>query len=158
MISQGSRLIPRQMHYFSRLILAALFAAITMLQLLSFPGQFRYEASNGQGSQGARWFLTIMVGLWLLMAQISIVALWHVLGGIYRNDIRSPRGIKWINVLVKTLATAAAYGVAVTALALLVTEDPAPVVVTATLTTFILAIFLVGYFVRHQILRPSPLI
>jgi hypothetical protein len=99
-----------------------------------------------------------MVGLWLLMAQISIVGLWHVLGGIYRNDIRSPRGIKWINVLVKTLATAAAYGVAVTAFVLLVTEDPAPVVVTATLTTFIFAIFLVGYFVRYQILRPSPLI
>jgi hypothetical protein len=150
--------IPTAMYYLSRFILGGLFLAITMLQTLSFPGQFRYEASNGQGSQAARWFLTIMVGLWFLLAQIAIVALWRVLAAIYHDSLHTVLGIRWLNLLVRTLGGAACYGVGVTSLSLIFTHDPAPVVVTGTLTAFISSLYIVGYFVRHQFQRQTSLL
>ena len=150
--------LPRAFLYFARLVLAGLFAAVTMLQLLSFPGQFRYEASNGQGSQAARWFLTFMVGFWFLIAQVTVIALWNVLTYIYYQQITTPRGSRWMNTLVRALAVAAGYGVGVTTIALVFTDDPGPVVVTGTLTTFIFTLYIVGYFVRHQIASADSLI
>jgi len=152
MSSQPANQIPRAFLYFARFILIGLFLAITMLQLFSFPGQFRYEASNGQGSQSARWFLTIMVGFWFLIAQFSIIALWKVLTRIYYRTLRSTRGKQSLNILVASLATGAGYGVAVTSIALIFADDPGPVVVTGTLTAFIFALFIVGYFFRFHAL------
>ena len=143
--------IPRIFHYFTRLVLTGLFLAISMLQLLSFPGQFRYEASQGGASQASRWFLTIMVGIWFLFAQIAIVALWRILAMIYHRTLISPQGIKWVNLLVNTLRTAAIYGGAVMILAAIKTDDPGPVVLVTSLTTFIFAIYVVSFFMRFQI-------
>ena len=153
-----SKQIPNALLYFSRLILVGLFGAVTMLQLLSFPGQFRYEASNGQGSQTARWFLTFIVGFWFLIAQLAIVALWNVLTEIYHRRITTPKGVRWMNLLVRALGLAAGYGVGVTTIALIFTNDPGPVVFTGTFTSFIYTLYIVGYFVRHQILRADSLI
>jgi len=114
MDANQSKQIPSAFLYFSRIILVGLFGAVSMLQLLSFPGQFRYEASNSQGSQVVRWFLTIMEGFWFLIAQVTIVALWNVLTAIYQRTITTPQGARWMNLLVRALALAAGYGVGVT--------------------------------------------
>lgn len=144
--------IPRIFFYFSQLVLIGLFLAITVLQLLSFPGQFRYEASTGQGSQFSRWFLTIMVGLWFLLAQVAIVALWNVLTAIFLQKLLTKSGVRWLNILTRTLATASGYSVGVTTIALALTDDPGPVVVTGSLTAFVISTYIVSYFIRHQVL------
>ena len=158
MDANQNKQIPSAFLYFSRIILVGLFGAVSILQLLSFPGQFRYEASNSQGSQAVRWFLTFMVGFWFLIAQVTIVALWNVLSAIYQRTITTPQGARWMNLLVRALALAAGYGVGVTTIALIFTNDPGPVVVTGTLTSFIFTLYIVGYFVRHQIMRADSLI
>ncbi len=133
------------------LSMAGFFAIITMLQLLSFPGQFAYEARNGQGTQLARWVLTLIVGVWFLFAQISLIALSRVITLIYRGQLISSNGTKWMKILARSLFTGTLYGVGVTLFAAIQADDPGPVVVVATITLFTATISVVGYFFRLQI-------
>ena len=133
------------------LSMAGFFAIITMLQLLSFPGQFAYEARNGQGTQLARWVLTFIVGVWFLFAQISLIALSRVITLIYRGQLISSKGTKWMKILARSLFTGTLYGVGVTLFAATQADDPGPVVVVATITLFTATILVVGYFFRLQI-------
>ncbi len=133
------------------LSMAGFFAIITMLQLLSFPGQFAYEARNGQGTQLARWVLTFIVGVWFLFAQISLIALSRVITLIYRGQLISSNGTKWMKILARSLFTGTLYGVGVTLFAATQADDPGPVVVVATITLFTATISVVGYFFRLQI-------
>ncbi len=133
------------------LSMAGFFAIITMLQLLSFPGQFAYEARNGQGTQLARWVLTFIVGVWFLFAQISLIALSRLITLIYRGQLISSNGTKWMKILARSLFTGTLYGVGVTLFAAIQADDPGPVVVVATITLFTATISVVGYFFRLQI-------
>ena len=133
------------------LSMAGFFAIITMLQLLSFPGQFAYEAWNGQGTQLARWVLTFIVGVWFLFAQISLIALSRVITLIYRGQLISSNGTKWMKILARSLFTGTLYGVGVTLFAATQADDPGPVVVVATITLFTATISVVGFFFRLQI-------
>jgi hypothetical protein len=131
--------------------MAGFFAIITMLQLLSFPGQFAHEARNGQGTQLARWVLTFIVGVWFLFAQISLIALSRLITLIYRGQLISSNGTKWMKILARSLFTGTLYGVGVTLFAAIQADDPGPVVVVATITLFTATISVVGYFFRLQI-------
>ncbi len=133
------------------LSMAGFFAIITMLQLLSFPGQFAYEARNGQGTQLARWVLTFIVGVWFLFAQISLIALSRLITLIYRGQLISSNGTEWMKILARSLFTGTLYGVGVTLFAAIQADDPGPVVVVATITLFTATISVVGYFFRLQI-------
>ncbi len=133
------------------LSMAGFFAIITMLQLLSFPGQFAYEARNGQGTQLARWVLTFIVGVWFLFAQISLIALSRLITLVYRGQLISSNGTKWMKILARSLFTGTLYGVGVTLFAAIQADDPGPVVVVATITLFTATISVVGYFFRLQI-------
>jgi hypothetical protein len=133
------------------LSMAGFFAIITMLQLLSFPGQFAYEARNGQGTQLARWVLTFIVGVWFLFAQISLIALSRLITLVYRGQLISSNGTKWMKILARSLFTGTLYGVGVTFFAAIQADDPGPVVVVATITLFTATISVVGYFFRLQI-------
>ena len=137
------------------LSMAGFFAIITMLQLLSFPGQFAYEARNGQGTQLARWVLTFIVGVWFLFAQISLIALSRVITLIYRGQLISSNGTEWMKILARSLFTGTLYGVGVTLFAATQADDPGPVVVVATITLFTATISVVGYFFRLQINRTT---
>ena len=135
--------------------MAGFFAIITMLQILSFPGQFAYEARSGQGTQFARWVLTFIVGVWFLFAQISLIALSRVITLIYRGQLISSNGTKWMKILARSLFTGTLYGVGVTLFAATQADDPGPVVVVATITLFTVTISVVGYFFRLQINRTT---
>jgi hypothetical protein len=137
------------------LSMAGFFVIITMLQLLSFPGQFAYEARNGQGTQLARWVLTFIVGVWFLFAQISLIALSRVITLIYRGQLISSNGTRWMNIFARTLVGGTIYGVGVTLFAAIQADDPGPVVVVAALTLFTATLSVIGYFFRYQVLISS---
>ena len=143
--------ISEAFYRFAQLVMISLFLAVSILQLFSFPGQFRYEASNSGGSQVTRWALTFAVGLWLFLAQVAIVALSKILTLIRRDALLTPAGSQWFNLLIRTFTISALYGTVITFVAALTTDDPGPVVIVASLTTFIVAIYVVGFFIRHQI-------
>ena len=131
--------------------MAGFFAIITMLQILSFPGQFAYEARSGQGTQLARWVLTFIVGVWFLFAQISLIALSRVITLIYRGQLISSNGTRWMDILARSLFAGTLYGIGVTLFATIQADDPGPVVVVATITLFTATISVVGFFFRLQI-------
>ena len=150
-----AKAIPRWIYLLSLLSLTGFFAAISMLQLLSFPGQFAFEARTGHGTQLARWVLTFIVGIWFIFAQVSLIALAKIISLIYRGELLSSRGKKWMNVLSRALVCGTIYGGGVTLFAAIQADDPGPVVVVATLTAFTAAISGIGYFLRFQ-LTASP--
>ena len=155
LISPGT--LQRRILYFSRLTLIGLFIAITVLQLLAFPGQFRHEADTGHGSQLARWVLTFIVGIWFLFAQISIVAIERILTLIHQNELGRIRGIFWVNLLIRTLMSSAFYGVAITVFAAIKSEEPGPGVITATLTVFCTSAALISMHIRYQLFNTQTL-
>jgi hypothetical protein len=150
-----SKRIPRWIYLFALLSLAGFFALISMLQLLSFPGQFAFEARTGHGTQLARWILTFIVGIWFIFAQVSLIALGKIISFIYQDQLLSLRGKKWINVLTRALIGGTIYGGGVTLFAAIQADDPGPVVVVATITAFTATISVIGYFFRYQVLKSS---
>ena len=150
-------MLQRRILYFSRFTLIGLFIAITVLQLLAFPGQFRHEANTGHGSQFARWVLTLIVGIWFLFAQISIVAIERILTLIHQNELGKLKGIYWINLLVRTLMSSAFYGFAITVFAAIKSEEPGPGVITATLTVFCASTALIAIHIRYQLFNAQTL-
>jgi len=150
-----SKRIPRWIYLFALLSLSGFFALISMLQLLSFPGQFAFEARTGHGTQFARWVLTFIVGIWFIFAQVSLLALGKIISFIYRGELLSLRGKKWINVLTRALIGGTIYGGGVTLFAAIQADDPGPVVVVATITAFTATISVIGYFFRHQVFKSS---
>ena len=149
--------LPRGILHLSRLTLAGLFVAITVLQLLAFPGQFRHEADTGHGSQFARWVLTFIVGIWFLFAQISIVAIERILTLIHQKELGRIRGIFWVNLLVRTLMSSGFYGIAITVFAAIKSEEPGPGVITATLTVFCTSAALISMHIRYQLFNAQTL-
>ena len=150
-----SKRIPRWIYLFALLSLSGFFALISMLQLLSFPGQFAFEARTGHGTQLARWVLTFIVGIWFIFAQVSLLALGKIISFIYQDQLLSLRGKKWINVLTRALIGGTIYGGGVTLFAAIQADDPGPVVVVATITAFTATISVIGYFFRYQVLKSS---
>jgi len=150
-----SKRIPRWIYLFALLSLSGFFALISMLQLLSFPGQFAFEARTGHGTQLARWVLTFIVGIWFIFAQVSLLALGKIISFIYQGELLSLRGKKWINVLTRALIGGTIYGGGVTLFAAIQADDPGPVVVVATITAFTATISVIGYFFRYQVLKSS---
>ena len=154
----GVREIPRIYLTFSRIVLVGLFLVITMLQLFSFPGQFRFEASQTGGSQVTRWVLTLVVALWFAFAQVAIVALWQIVTMIHSDSLLTARGVMRVNLLVRTFLFSGCFGGVITLAGALAADDPGPVVLLTAITALIFAIYVVSYFVRHQIFRGTPLI
>jgi len=55
-----------------------LFIGLTMVQFLSFPGQFEHMRKTQGISLLLEVALTIIVGLWLLCGQIALFCLWKI--------------------------------------------------------------------------------
>lgn len=137
------------------LVLGGLFLALTFFQLLAFPGQFRSEANAGQGSRMAQWVLTLIVGIWFLLAQIAVVAIIKILMLIMNCEISSDRGRYWLTLLLRVLAGATVYGGSITVFAGVKAEEPGPAVITTALTIFSASLYFVTYFVRYHILNSA---
>lgn len=156
MVPLMTKRIPRWIYLLAMIALSGFFCIMTMLQLFSFPGQFSYEARNGQGTQLARWVLTFIVGIWFVFAQISLIALSQLITLIYKGLLISKSGDRWMNLLTRALFGGTLYGAIVTCFAAIQADDPGPVVVMASITLFTATISIVGYFLRFQILHYSP--
>jgi len=150
-----SKRIPRWIYLLALLSLAGFFALISMLQLLSFPGQFAADARTGHGTQLARWVLTFIVGIWLIFAQVSLISLAKIISFIYRGELLSLGGKKWISLHTRALVSGTIYGAGVTLFAAIQADNPGPVILVASITTFTATISVIGYFFRYQVLTPA---
>ena len=73
-----------------------LFLGLTLMQFLSFPGQFQHM----RRTQGISLFievgLTIVVGLWILCGQVALYCLWQIVENMRRNQFFSEVNLNWM--------------------------------------------------------------
>lgn len=90
----------------SKAPLALLFVGVTVLQTLSFPGQFRYRESIGEISAVERWTGTVLVAYEFLCLQAVLVAIWVLLGRIRRDRIFDESSFRWVDVIIWAIVAA----------------------------------------------------
>jgi hypothetical protein len=89
-----------------RLFLAALFAVLVLLQVMSLPGQFAHMAQESPESAYLRWPLTIVSIFWVLCIQVVVVATWKLLTMVQRNAIFTRASLVWVDTITWSIVAA----------------------------------------------------
>jgi membrane protease YdiL (CAAX protease family) len=85
-----------------KIALSVFFFLVLVLQLFSFPGQFRYMAEQEPENAHLRWPLTVLFVLIFLAVEILIVTVWKVASSL---GISSQRAVllKYVNLSIGAL-------------------------------------------------------
>lgn len=98
--------IGRWVFWSLRVVLAALFALLLVLETFSLPGQFAHMASENPDDAGLRWPLTAVTVFWVLCAQVVIVSTWRLLTLVHHDRIFTDASRRWVDVIVGAIAAA----------------------------------------------------
>lgn len=79
-----------------KVVIAGTLFLLTILQLFSIPGQFRYMAQEDPESAYLRWPLTILGMSGILAFQVILVSLWYLIDEIRTPNPFSRRSIELI--------------------------------------------------------------
>jgi len=127
-----------------RAVLVPVFLLLTMLQWLSFPGQFRAIAQDSPGWPW-RWPLTFVAGLTLLCAQVAVVSLWRALGIVRDHGILAPALDRWLDAMgLSLVGTATVAGCAWLALVVRADDPGGPIVLLMMVMVNVVVALLVG--------------
>ena len=130
--------------------IVALFAVVTMLQLLSFPGQFAYDEANNRMSSPVRWFLTFAMALWMFTAQVALVGLWKFVTLTKNGELFTADMQRWLTVIVRALGTSLGFCITALITIIAIADDPGPGVMLSALTGLVGALYFSAYLVRHH--------
>ena len=111
-----------------RLFLAALFALLVLLQVMSLPGQFAHMAKESPEDAHLRWPMLAVAVLVLVCVQVVIVCTWKLLGMVLDDQIFSERSLVWVDVIVGAVAAGWLLMFGVLLFVGLRADDPAPVI------------------------------
>lgn len=89
-----------------RLVLAALFALLFVLETFSLPGQFAHMARENPDDANFRWPLTAVTVFWVVCAQVVIVSTWKLLTLVHQDRIFTDASRRWVDVIVGAIAAA----------------------------------------------------
>ncbi|MDJ0005756.1 DUF2975 domain-containing protein [Rhodococcus fascians] len=89
-----------------RLFLAALFAVLVLMQVMSLPGQFAHMAQESPESAYLRWPLTIVSIFWVLCIQVIVVATWKLLTMVNRSAIFTRASLVWVDTITWSIVAA----------------------------------------------------
>ncbi|NDF10714.1 MAG: hypothetical protein EB046_02690, partial [Actinobacteria bacterium] len=81
----------------ARISISLLFLIVTMLQIVSFPGQFSHMHHKTALQLSFEIALLVLIVLWLLCAQIALVSLWKIVSLMQFDTFFSKDSITWIN-------------------------------------------------------------
>jgi hypothetical protein len=73
-----------------------LFLGLTLVQFLSFPGQFEHMRRTQGISLLIEVALTIVVGLWILCGQVALYCLWQIVESMRRQQFYLVQNLNWI--------------------------------------------------------------
>lgn len=90
-------------HWPLRVLLALLFIGVTVLQTLSFPGQFRFLESQGEMVAWERWTATAVVGYEFLCVQVVLVSIWVLLGRVRKDRIFDDSSFRWVDAIIAAI-------------------------------------------------------
>jgi hypothetical protein len=87
-----------------RIVLSLAFAGVLVLQTLSFPGKWAYEASQHPEQAWLRWPLTVFTGFELLCVEVVIVCTWQLLTMVQKDRIFSEAAFRWVDAIIVAMA------------------------------------------------------
>ena len=105
-------------------VLVLLFALLVLLQVFSFPGQFAHVAQEHPDQAHLRWPLTAFVAVEILCVQVVLVCTWRLLTMVREDAIFSSGSLRWVDVIVASLATGWALAAAGSLWAVWGADDP----------------------------------
>lgn len=89
-----------------RILLAMLFAALLLGQVMSIPGQFAYMAQESPDVAYLRWPLTAFGVLELLCMQVVVVSTWKLLTLVKDDRIFTEKSLVWVDAIVWAVVAA----------------------------------------------------
>jgi hypothetical protein len=99
-----------------KVFLACLFGFLVLMQVMSLPGEFGYNAQQAPDRAHLAWAMLVVAELEVLCFQIVIVCTWKLLTMVKKDRIFSEHSLVWVNWIVRSfvvgwllLAALAAY-------------------------------------------------
>ena len=136
---------------FTRVVLLALFAIITMLQIFSLPGQFRHIRETGGASLLIEVLLTLLFFALFLTAQLTLFGLWKVIGFVERDEFFSHAAYIWLTRISIYLKLAPFFPIAIFLVVAPQADDPGFLVLLTAITLFLTALYLLFSILREQL-------
>lgn len=123
---------------------------VTVLQIFSFPGQFRYMAQTSPNDASLRWPLTFLVGFVFLCAQVVIISIWKLLVLIQVEEIFSDKSLIWYDRIMQAIAAASFVPAGALILLFIYGDDPGLPMLLITIIMFLAVLFLVTYLLKSR--------
>ncbi|SER94249.1 Protein of unknown function [Propionibacterium cyclohexanicum] len=135
-----------------RASLVVLFVLLLVLQTMSFPGQFAYQARQHPDRAWLRWPLTLFTGILIVCVEVVLVCTWRLLGLIGNDRIFTQAALRWVDAIIAALCTGWILAAAGSLWALQGADDPGPafLLVTALLVGAVVVLVVV---VMRELLR-----
>lgn len=128
-----------------------LFLGLTLVQFLSFPGQFQHM----RRTQGISLFievgLTIVVGLWILCGQVALYCLWRIVENMRRDEFFSALNFNWIQRLLTTFKVALVIPAVLFLMLIPQADDPGFFVMLTIIALFIFSLTATTSLLKDQI-------
>lgn len=128
-----------------------LFLGLTLVQFLSFPGQFQHM----RRTQGISLFievgLTIVVGLWILCGQVALYCLWRIVENMRRDEFFSALNLNWIQRLLTTFKVALVIPAVLFLMLIPQADDPGFFVMLTIIALFIFSLTATTSLLKDQI-------
>ena len=133
-----------------------LFLGLTLVQFLSFPGQFQHM----RRIQGISLFievgLTIVVGLWIFCGQVALYCLWQIVENMRRNQFFSGVNLNWMARLLLSFKAASVIPAVLFLVLIPQADDPGFFVLLTIVALFILSLTATTSLLRDQIASKIP--
>ena len=130
---------------------ALLFLGLTLLQLLSFPGQFQHMRRTQGISLVFEIALTLVVGLWLLCGQFALFTLWKIVGEMKADRFFGEQSLLWIDRLLSALKAACVIPFILFVMLVPQADDPGFFVMLTIVTLFIFSLTAMTSLLKDQI-------
>ena len=89
-----------------KVMLVMAFALLVLFQTMSLPGQFAHMAAEQPDLAYLRWPMTAFAVVELVCVQVVIVATWKLLALVETDRIFSEAALRWVDAIVRAIATA----------------------------------------------------
>jgi hypothetical protein len=83
-----------------RIFLAALFAFLIVMQVMSLPGDIAHDVQESPGAAHLLWPVLVVQELEVLCFQVVIVCTWKLLTMVQKDRIFSEASLAWVNGIV----------------------------------------------------------
>jgi hypothetical protein len=137
----------------ARVAITLLFLIVTMLQLLSFPGQITHMRDKNSWGLVFEISLLILVVSWMLSAQIALINIWKIISHMKRETFFTTPCIALINNLLKCFAGAITIAVSLFALLAPQADDSGFFVLLTAVTLFISTLYILVRLLRDQLVH-----